>query len=57
MRLERNEQREFNAKLKIFLFSLFFVEGNSRWVTKFNKQIMKCHDRMETNFRTNYDLD
>lgn len=34
---------------------MFCVEGNSKWAKKFNKQIMRCHEKIETNFRTNQD--
>jgi hypothetical protein len=56
MRHEK-QTSDFNCKLKNFLFVFFFVEGNSKWVAKFNKHIMKCHEKIETNFRTNYDLE
>ena len=34
---------------------LFHIEGNSKWASKFNRVMMKCHEKMETNERSNFE--
>jgi hypothetical protein len=49
LRLEKNSQK--------LLFMLFHIEGNSRWATKFNSQMMKCHEKIDSNIRSNFESD
>ena len=34
---------------------LFHIEGNSKWASKFNRQLMKCHEKIENNDRSNFE--
>jgi hypothetical protein len=57
LRLEKNSQKLINEKIKSALFMLFHIEGNSRWATKFNSQMMKCHEKIDSNIRSNFESD
>jgi hypothetical protein len=32
---------------------VFHIEGNSKWAYKFNSQMVKCHEMIESNLRSN----
>jgi hypothetical protein len=33
----------------------FHIEGNSLWATKFNSQMLKCHEIIDSNERFNFE--
>lgn len=32
---------------------IFHIEGNSKWASKLNNNIMKCHEKFDSNTRSN----
>lgn len=57
LRLEKMNQKNTNEKIKASLFMLFHIEGNSKWASKFNSQLRKCHEKIESNERSNFESD
>ena len=53
LRVNKPDQKNLNEKIKSSLFMLFHIEGNSKWAHKFNSKLMKCHEMIEGNQRSN----
>ena len=57
LRATKEDQKAVNERVKAALFMLFHIEGNSKWAMKFNKQLVKCHEKIESNVRSNFECD
>ena len=55
LKAPKQEQKATNEKIKACLFMLFHIEGNSKWAQKFNNQLMKCHEMIQSNERSNFE--
>ena len=41
--------------MKSLLFMMFHIECNAIWAHKLNTKLMKCHEKIESNARFNYE--